>query len=185
MVTLKVGPASKCFFVHKAILTENPFFARCLDVNRFQEGVDNLIKMPEDDPQAMAYVIRFLYTGSLIARDVRDRGHLNYDESISGLISLFAIADKYLIEEMCEEVLGFALSLLLSQNGPTWGDLEEVKASGLRDTSLWDMFEDVIVDLATTRPKDGILTKLLNDGLETDGQAAVALLYKLETTLAK
>jgi hypothetical protein len=66
-VTIYVGPDLRPFTVHKAIIAEaSKFFGNALN-GPFKGSADNGMKLEEDDPEAFALLLRWLYTGSLPA----------------------------------------------------------------------------------------------------------------------
>lgn len=162
MVTIEVGPEAKLFFMHKAILVRNRFFAACLKGNRFQEGISNLVKLPEDDPNAMSAIFRFLYTGLLFDESIDDDERPYWMKTTSCLINLYVTADKYFINEMRQEIVD-VYRARLDTTDLNWGHFEAMKAAGLRKTAIWDVLEDVIFDRAPSEPKYGILKKVLRD----------------------
>lgn len=162
MVTIEVGPEAKLFFVHKAILVRNPFLCCVPQRQPFSRGVGGLVKLPEDDPNAMSAFFRFLYTGHLFEENVDDDERPYWIKTTSCLIELYVIADKYLINEMRQEIVGVYKSRL-DTTDLNWSHFEAMKAAGLRKTAIWDMLEDVVYDRAPSEPKYGILKKILRD----------------------
>lgn len=68
MITLKVGPdtlehPAVILYAHSEVLQKLPFFAAALSGN-FLEATTHVIKMPEDNPEIVAKLIQFLYTGT-------------------------------------------------------------------------------------------------------------------------
>lgn len=61
-VTLLVGPDATVFHASHDILCRLPFFRAALQ-GEFREAADRRITMPEDEPQTVAALIEFLYTG--------------------------------------------------------------------------------------------------------------------------
>lgn len=62
-VTLVIGPDNTLFHTSQSILCRLPFFRAALQ-GGFLEASDQRITMPEDEPQTVAALIEFLYTGS-------------------------------------------------------------------------------------------------------------------------
>ena len=52
----------KHIIVHKSILTQEPFFEKCLH-SGFQEGIKNVIRMPEDHAETVEDLVGYLYIG--------------------------------------------------------------------------------------------------------------------------
>lgn len=149
MVTVNVGSEAKLFFVHKAILEQSPFFAACLLANRFQEGIDNVINLPEDDPAAMGFLFRFLYTGRLFDKDVdeADSDCPYWIKTTSCLIAMWIIADKYHIQWLRHEMVDVYLARL-DTSDVNESHFEEMKEAGLYDTALWDLLADALLPRA-------------------------------------
>lgn len=99
-VTLVIGPDSATFHVPKDILCVLPFFRAALQ-GKFREASDNKISMPEDEPQNVAALIEFLYTGSYTypfrpATEVEEEGSpaADYEEGAYH-VGVYSTADKY------------------------------------------------------------------------------------------
>ena len=183
VITLTVGPDGQPFSVPKEILIENPFFSQCLENDRYQEGTNNLINLPEDDPELMVYILRFLHTRRFDAANFRGEGYLPLERQIARLIKLHALADKYLIKKLCSEITESIQPHIAHQVIPTWNDLEKLNDLGLQDTMLWHEYLQAIVDWAVAYPNNGILRQLLSDGLDKDAEAAAGILYKIEAAI--
>ncbi|KAK5712992.1 hypothetical protein LTR17_017705 [Elasticomyces elasticus] len=65
----KSRPITK-YMVHKELLTaSSPFFAAALD-GAFAEGLEQVVRLPEEKPEVFEWFLQWLYTGSLtIAQD--------------------------------------------------------------------------------------------------------------------
>ena len=68
MTTLRVGPDTPEYpavvlYVHNKVLSKLPFFVAALNGN-FLEATTRVINMPEDNPEIVAKLMQFLYTGS-------------------------------------------------------------------------------------------------------------------------
>lgn len=61
MVTLYVGEIRIRYRVYEDTLCQLPFFRAALQ-GQFKEALDKTINMPEDDPEAVAALIQWLYT---------------------------------------------------------------------------------------------------------------------------
>lgn len=62
-ITLIVGPERTEYHASEDALCTLPFFKACLK-GEFKEATDKAVTMPDDDPDAVACLIEFLYTGS-------------------------------------------------------------------------------------------------------------------------
>lgn len=62
-VTILAGIAPTEYHVSERILCTLPFFQACLQ-GQFNEASEKIIKMPDDDADAVAALLEFLYTGS-------------------------------------------------------------------------------------------------------------------------
>ncbi|KAL0632101.1 hypothetical protein Q9L58_009033 [Maublancomyces gigas] len=63
IIILRVGPDQTEFRAYEEILCSLPFFRAALQ-GSFREASEKAITMPEDDPEIIAALIEFLYTGS-------------------------------------------------------------------------------------------------------------------------
>ncbi|KAL8673213.1 MAG: hypothetical protein Q9168_002365 [Polycauliona sp. 1 TL-2023] len=62
--TVIVGLHGKAFTAHAAFLSKSPVFDKMCS-GRFQEGQTFEIKLPEDEPRAIAALIEYLYSGKI------------------------------------------------------------------------------------------------------------------------
>lgn len=74
-VIIVAGVQSTEYHVSEAILCTLPFFKACLQ-GQFKEASEKTVKMPDDDADAVASLIEFLYTGSYT---------YTYDSEVTGL----------------------------------------------------------------------------------------------------
>lgn len=104
-VKLLIGPDSVVFQTSQEILCRLPFFRAALQ-GGFVEASANTINMPEDEPQTVAALIEFLYTGSysypyLTTSDIEQDGEDEVTAPAVELtegeyhVSVYATAHKY------------------------------------------------------------------------------------------
>ena len=102
-----MGADPRPFFVPKELLLEVPFFRGALAADRFVEGRENKIRLPEDHAHLWKMAIEFLQTGEFFPRLVETRGvckcsarmglfqdwgsHNHFDEAVSLEIPLRTI----------------------------------------------------------------------------------------------
>jgi hypothetical protein len=60
-----VGPGEKTFYVHTSLLNKSPFFRAALQKDRFKEGEEQVIRLPEDDVPPFKCFFEWLYQGEL------------------------------------------------------------------------------------------------------------------------
>lgn len=66
----KVKPETK-YLVHKELLTSaSPFFAAALN-STFAEGMDQVVRLPEEKPEIFEWFLQWLYTGTLKTPEAR------------------------------------------------------------------------------------------------------------------
>ena len=65
IVTVVVGPSRKEFILHKKLLCHHSEYFVAAFSEKFREGKENLLKLPEEDPIAFSYFVQWLYTGTL------------------------------------------------------------------------------------------------------------------------
>ncbi|KAJ9302867.1 hypothetical protein DTO271G3_241 [Paecilomyces variotii] len=64
IITLLVGTNRTPFHVHQGFLEESRFFQACCN-RGFREMKEKLVRLPEGDPSDFAYLVDFLYAGSI------------------------------------------------------------------------------------------------------------------------
>ena len=175
IVTLRVGPEKTILTAHKAILVQSKFFASCLGEGRFEEGSKNEIDCPEDAPEDMLAIVRYLYTGHYL-----DNGPCSWctddvTQHIAGLIHLYAIADKYCIDDMCEKLLRTA-SNSLQVSTISWSYLDRMKQAGLQGSKMWKVFVRGLSTGLHTTSGHADLDRILQEGLDADMETAMELL---------
>ncbi|KAJ9611769.1 hypothetical protein H2200_004953 [Cladophialophora chaetospira] len=183
IVTLRVGPDGTTFTAHKSIL------------GRFEEGMKNHINFPDESPEDMVPVLRFLHTGNVLSAIGPDLETLlmcwpeeskleetrNLRCSLAGtdldkMIGLYVVADRYCIQGMCDRVLDLA-EKCVDLSGVEWRHLNAVKAAGLMGSKMWQMLTHRSAhECASNGDK---LKKIMDDGLKVDPEAAVDLLDEL------
>ena len=68
LIALTVGtdPEGKTFHVHQAVLvSQSEYFKAAFEADRCEEGFENVICLPEDDPAALEAFIHFAYRGCI------------------------------------------------------------------------------------------------------------------------
>jgi hypothetical protein len=69
IVMLIVGPEELVMRAHKEVLTKfNSFFATCLKDGRFEEGMENVIMLPDEDPQNIRKILSGFSTPTTCGR---------------------------------------------------------------------------------------------------------------------
>ena len=112
---------------HKSVLIKADYFDKCLEEGHFAEGQSNIITCPEDDPEDMAALVRYLYTG--LVQDPKET------PTLARLIRNYAIADKYCAGDMSSNVLR---AVIRADNIPLdWSHMEQLKAAGLHGSDIW------------------------------------------------
>ncbi|KAJ9611770.1 hypothetical protein H2200_004954 [Cladophialophora chaetospira] len=176
IITLRIGPERTIVTAHKAILTEADYFAKCLAEGRFDEGAKNEIECPEDVARDMLAVARYLYTGGLHQPGHQFAHPSSYD--MPQLIQLYAIADKYCIDGMCQQVLN-----IIRTHYPalrmTWRHLDQLKEAGLHGSRIWKLFIERIAQNLDEYRTHVNVTEMLQDGLGSDAETAMELLRQV------
>lgn len=68
MVTVLVGKGREKHIVHEQVLCErSPFFAAAFD-KEWKEGQERTIPLPDDDPEAFALYLQWIYRGKIFSR---------------------------------------------------------------------------------------------------------------------
>ncbi|KAI1609257.1 hypothetical protein EDD37DRAFT_653780 [Exophiala viscosa] len=144
IITLEAGPDATPLTAHKAILTRCSYFAKCLD-DRFEEGINNKIKLPQESPEDLLKLLSWLYTGKLYAGDREDMQIVELRSepttmAVMDLINLFIIADKYCCDRMAAKVLEIVGdSDCIGPEEVSVCHLERVYDADLRGSLLWQV----------------------------------------------
>jgi hypothetical protein len=89
-------------------LGRSNFFNACLHPQNFKEGVEKVVTLPEDIPDAVGIVLAFLYKGRLnLPMEVVGMfypGGLD-SQAVTKLIDLYLIADRLCIEKMANDIV--------------------------------------------------------------------------------
>nr|OQO29842.1 hypothetical protein B0A51_01999 [Rachicladosporium sp. CCFEE 5018] len=95
-LTIQVG--ERKWKVHKIIVCAGcEFFAKACD-GGFKEATSNIIEMPDDDPKAVNALVEYLYGRDFTQADDKDDN--GFDEDIALLVSIFQLADKYMVQPL-------------------------------------------------------------------------------------
>ncbi|KAK3063382.1 hypothetical protein LTS18_000808, partial [Coniosporium uncinatum] len=89
MVTVKVGFDATAFFAHKSLLTLNSGFFKSTLASNAKESDTETKELPEDDPEAFQYVLRWLNTGKLF--DISEDPDIT--DAFPVLTEIFAFGD--------------------------------------------------------------------------------------------
>lgn len=95
--TLKIGPEEKQLNVPRDILTQVPFFSTSLSSGNFAESHKKSFDLPEDDAQAVADVIYYVYAGRVPSLN------LNI-EAVHKYVRAYIVADKFKAEIVANEL---------------------------------------------------------------------------------
>lgn len=63
IIRVVAGPQERVIYAHQEILGRSKFFNACLQPQNFNEGVEKVVSLPEDNPDAIKIVLAFLYEG--------------------------------------------------------------------------------------------------------------------------
>ena len=114
------------------------FFAACLDKD-FKEGGDSLVKLPEDDPNAIEKVLEYLYSGSFEypALNWTQRGcGVGEERSRSVFLAkCYATADKYCLEDLQNKIMDWVKDAMKHKMVCASG-LQELTKAGLRSCPM-------------------------------------------------
>jgi len=102
-IEVGTGPEKKQFVLHKKLLCVKAQFFDKMFNSTFQEGQTQSATLPEDDPDAFALFVDWLYTRTISVASVK-----NPDEgktAIRALTKLFAFAEKYCLISIADQVM--------------------------------------------------------------------------------
>ncbi|KAI9733916.1 MAG: hypothetical protein M1834_002571 [Cirrosporium novae-zelandiae] len=102
IITLVVGEEQKKMTAHQSLLyRKSGFFAAALSGN-FRESKEDLIKLPEDDPELIKLLLHWMYTGKILPIDKR---------TWKIMFDLMVLTDKYDISEFAQDLIWPILNL--------------------------------------------------------------------------
>ena len=184
-ITLEVGPIPVLFTAHKAVLTRCKYFVKCLEPGKFEEGVSNRIRLPDECPKDMERMLGFLYTGKLLRGDSSDSDTVHEDilwgpvgDWISYLIQYFFIADRFCVDDMCDQVIE-VVQTSIPARAFRWRHLEKLNEAGLRGSTLWQAVLKIIARGFERAERQVDLDKLMNDGLASNPEICSDLLREI------
>lgn len=178
---LIVGPEQLVMTAHKEVLTKfNSFFATSLENGRAEEGTENVIKLPDEEPQNIRQILSFLYGADPWSIPL----------SLTDVINRYILADKYRLEELASCALNRAVSQTdgWSVESTSWSHFEQLKAAGLQGSMMWSTLMGAICTKLVPRNANFgnlDLESLLADGLESDSTAAIDLLREISTRVTQ
>ncbi|KAG9192668.1 hypothetical protein G6011_11402 [Alternaria panax] len=101
VITVSVGPRGgdqQRFYVHENLLKRHSaFFTNALKPERFKEGFERFIPMPEDDPEVFAIYAQLLYRPDLLII-TRGLDRAKFEHECVALAKLYTFADKVMDE---------------------------------------------------------------------------------------
>ena len=191
IVTLRVGRERTVLTAHKAILIKSDYFAKCLEEGRFEEGSKNEIQFPDDDPDDMVAVLRYLYTGNVFRAETNDFHFANcngwgpsltIESAFPQFMRTYIVADKYCIEDVCQRVINLVEGMHWS-NTIRWHHLEGLKAAELKGSALWKLFIRQIAGNLGQQHGHIDLKTMMEAGLEDDEDTKTEILQQLAMRL--
>lgn len=94
MVTIFVGNEAKPYRLHKKLLTsQSDYFKTAFKNEDLVEGQTQEMKMPENDPVVFEILVNWLYKKRLPS----SKDFVNKQDGFEACISLFVLADRYLL----------------------------------------------------------------------------------------
>ena len=122
LLTVLVGPQERSFKVHETVLCRSPVLAAMCST-QFIEGTTRIIRLPEDDPDGIVDLLKWLYDRALFTRKVPETEHSDREKA-EKLLDAYVLADKYAVMDLQEvtRMNLFGLSCLYS-NAALYFDL--------------------------------------------------------------
>ena len=136
--TLIVGPGKEKLTVQEQILTTIPYFKTALSSSGFRESQTITFDLPEDDPQAVADVLDFTYTGTVAAILFNSEDSQQPELVAYSYLRAYIVADKFKAEvtanQLVDEVIRYHKGLVVYP-----GFLEVLGDAGLHDCALYKL----------------------------------------------
>lgn len=144
LVKLFVGPDETLITAHLKVLERSDFFCRALREQRFQEGIDMKVNMPEEDPRVLSYIVDWLYGGwfshdidklceNFQIYDCSDKSEL--EEAIRDHIDAYILADKLGIDQLINDIVD-AMHNNITKLPIKWAHIQQFIAGGMPDCPL-------------------------------------------------
>lgn len=167
--TLIVGEGRVNLYVARPILEQIPFFNKALRNNQFREALDKEFILPDDDPQAVADLLYFVYADHVKHIEYVDGVPLSDEQRgyVKAYVRAFIVADKYSAERTANRILDRLIDYHMScvANPQTISILSE---AGLQNTNLYGFLVDEVAARIRNEVKEETGNSL-NQSFATDG----------------
>lgn len=166
--TLIIGPEARKLFVPKDILVQIPYFNGALSCGQYLESKEKTFKLPEDDPQAVANVIYFVYTNHVKKLDRATPTTIEEMQEVDTYLQAYIAADKFMAETTANRLLD-ELFEYHRRNLVCPKVIARLSAAGLEKSSLYKVFiEDIAYNLKydhypEATPGEASRAKIQND----------------------
>lgn len=129
-ISILVGPSEYKLTVHAHIIRKIPFFRGCLDAPMIERET-RVVRMLEDDPEAVEGLVHWAYTGKLEYDLQQERKKHASDSSMrrsftSRSVQLYALAKKCMIEELQNSVASAIITAHEHIRCPALPTIEEI-----------------------------------------------------------
>jgi len=111
-VTVRVGATGQAvdFSVHKSVLCQSsPFFEAAVEKD-WQEKKNNLIELPEDEPEVFEEYFAWLYSKSHVSRSGKSTPINEINADFEHMRKLWMFGDKVLDHDFCDMVVDALIS---------------------------------------------------------------------------
>ena len=146
------------------------YFTGCLRDGRFAEGANLLVKLPDEEPERMMLLIRFLYTDT-----VPEYAEIEENSRLEKFVSMYIVAHRYCAERLCARALALAATAMKTVR-IKWCHFHELGKAELQGSNMWSLFvREAVRECCESFCN---LKILLEDGLQSNGDAAVDILQE-------
>lgn len=167
--TLIVGEQRVELYVVRPMLEQIPFFNNALKGDHFREALEKEFILADDDPEAVADVLYFVYSDHVKPVDYVDGVPLSDKQRgfVKAYIRAFIVADKYSAEATANRIIDRLIDYHMScvANPQTISILSE---AGLQGTKLYEFLVDEVAARIRNEIKEET-SNSLNQSFATDG----------------
>lgn len=138
-LTLVVGPEAKQLFVQKDILLQIPYFRSALNSGEYIVSKEKTFTLPEDDPQAVADVLYFVYTNYVSELPSYTGDAAKESNAADACLKAYIAADKFMAEDIANSLLN-ELIRYYEKKTVSPRQIAILSAAGFEGSSLYKLF---------------------------------------------
>lgn len=134
LVVIAGAETNSTFFVLEEAALKSLFFRAAFD-RKWKEGKSRTLKLPEDEPRAVAAYLEWLYTSNVPSKSIGEMSTSEREQQWEALALLYVFAEKVTDHKCCNEVLT-SLTIMCDERTPPYGARKFPSATSLR--IIWE-----------------------------------------------